>query len=440
MQGSYLTEVRDQYEAYPYPHREPADEKKRCIPTYLDYLDQLNHYGFGGKRDFRKDFRVLIAGGGTGDSAIFLAEQLRDTGAEIIYLDISTASMAIAKERAEVRALSNLQFVHGSLLDVGSLKLGMFDYINCSGVLHHLEKPEDGLKALTKVLKPEGVMGIMLYARYGRTGIYQLQELMRMINQGVKSLPERVANCRATLASMLKNPGVMALGITESVLPRLSDSDIYDLFLHTHDRAYTIPELYAFMSSAKLSIHQLFSPEDARGNLTYDPTVYAKNPALRNTLSTLSDVEQKAAAELMHGNIRKHVFYASRKPSIPADMNDTTMIPALSIALEGKLYAQLQDEAAKAADTITLKRGIKAVQFRKTSYTALLLKYMDGTRTIGEIYQAVLTETSDASNAEVLPRIAKDFEHMFRSLQLHNWIFLRSGNAAPYRTLDMIGR
>ena len=40
--------------------------------------------------------RALVAGGGTGDATIFLAEQLRHTDAQVVHLDMSSASIAIA--------------------------------------------------------------------------------------------------------------------------------------------------------------------------------------------------------------------------------------------------------------------------------------------------------------------------------------------------------
>ena len=81
-----LKQVQDHYLDYPYPQRNPEDDKTRLMKIYGDYLGELNHWLFEGKEDFKKDFRVLIAGGGTGDSTIYLAEQLKDTDAEIIYL------------------------------------------------------------------------------------------------------------------------------------------------------------------------------------------------------------------------------------------------------------------------------------------------------------------------------------------------------------------
>ena len=72
-----LLQVRRQYEALPYPARNPADEQKRLVQTWLDDLPMVNHYGFAGRQSFGPGFRVLVAGGGTGDATIYLAEQLK---------------------------------------------------------------------------------------------------------------------------------------------------------------------------------------------------------------------------------------------------------------------------------------------------------------------------------------------------------------------------
>ena len=74
-----LAEVQEHYQDYPYPFRDPNQEKE----------------------NFNNNFRCLIAGSGTGDSTIYLAEQLKDKNAEIIYLDFSKPSMEVAQKRAE---------------------------------------------------------------------------------------------------------------------------------------------------------------------------------------------------------------------------------------------------------------------------------------------------------------------------------------------------
>ena len=60
---------------------------------------------------YRNAFRLIVAGGGTGGVTVFVGEQLNHTNAEIIYLDFSSASMKIAKQRALNRKLSNIIWI-----------------------------------------------------------------------------------------------------------------------------------------------------------------------------------------------------------------------------------------------------------------------------------------------------------------------------------------
>src|SRR5262245_37862251 len=105
--------VRAQYEAYPYPPRDPRDEAKRLIEGSPSHLLEINHSIFAGRRDFTLPFRALVAGGGTGDGLIMLAQHLADRGApaEVIYLDLSESARAIAEARAIARRLTNIHFL-----------------------------------------------------------------------------------------------------------------------------------------------------------------------------------------------------------------------------------------------------------------------------------------------------------------------------------------
>jgi SAM-dependent methyltransferase len=194
--------VRSQYEALPYPPRDPEGERRELLRTWLDDLPMIAHYGYGGAQPFGQGFRVLVAGGGTGDGTLFLAEQLRHTNAEVVHLDLSSARIAIAQKRAEVRGLGNIRWVRASLLELPALGLGTFDYINCVGVLHHLDDPDAGLKALLGALKEDGVLGLMVYALYVRTGVYQVQSLMRLVNEDAPDAEEQVARTKAMLAAL----------------------------------------------------------------------------------------------------------------------------------------------------------------------------------------------------------------------------------------------
>jgi 2-polyprenyl-3-methyl-5-hydroxy-6-metoxy-1,4-benzoquinol methylase len=124
-----------QYEAYPYPARDPREEAKRLIIGSPSHLREIDYWVFGATRTATQPLRALIAGGGTGDGTIMLATHLARSGrpGRVTYLDRSAAAMKVARARAEVRGLANIDWVQGSLLDLPRLGLGPFDYIDCCG-------------------------------------------------------------------------------------------------------------------------------------------------------------------------------------------------------------------------------------------------------------------------------------------------------------------
>ena len=171
-----------QYEAYPYPKRDPRDEARRLVIGSPSHLREVDHWVFGARRPRHVPLRALVAGGGTGDGAIMLAQQMATLGqaGRVTYLDRSGAAMAVAQARAAARGLV-LDWVQGSLLDLPGMGLDAFDYIDCCGVLHHLPDPAAGLAALLAVLAPGGGMGLMVYAPHGRVGVYELQDALRLL-------------------------------------------------------------------------------------------------------------------------------------------------------------------------------------------------------------------------------------------------------------------
>jgi ubiquinone/menaquinone biosynthesis C-methylase UbiE len=169
--------VQAHYKAYPYPARDPADEANRQIEGSPSRLPEIEHYLFGGRAP--DPFRALIAGGGTGDAAIMLAQHMMTRGlaGEVVWLDMSDAARAVAKARAAARGLTNIRFVSGSLLEARAAVGDGFDYVDCCGVLHHLDEPETGIQALRDVLRDDGGMGVMVYGAIGRRGVSDMQAL-----------------------------------------------------------------------------------------------------------------------------------------------------------------------------------------------------------------------------------------------------------------------
>lgn len=320
-----LKEVQDQYLDYPYPLRKPEDEKSRLIMLQADSLTEINHYLFNGRQDFKNNFRVLVAGGGTGDAAIYHAEQLRNTNAQIVYLDFSKASMEIAKARAKIRKLTNIKWINDSILNLPKLGIGKFDLINCVGVLHHLESPDEGLQALKQVLKPEGGMSLMVYAKYGRTGLYHVQEIMQMVNEDETNRQKEVEN-GWTIVNALPSTNWFPKG-PELLNDHLSHGDVgmYDMFLHKRDRAYTVPEIYEFVKRSGLHFVEFSDPFE---RAALDIRSFIKRGELTEKIMKMDKVKQQAICEIMAGNIIKHPFWVTnRSDSTIASFDDLDNIP-----------------------------------------------------------------------------------------------------------------
>ena len=123
----------------------------------------------------------MIPGGGT-RGEFYLSEQLNHTkSSEIVYLDFTKTSMQIAQQQIKIRAIINVVWIRTWIENIPRHGLGVFDYVTCTGVLHHLKQPTNGLRIIKDVQpKNYGAAALMVYGKYGRTVIYQIQELLRI--------------------------------------------------------------------------------------------------------------------------------------------------------------------------------------------------------------------------------------------------------------------
>ncbi len=370
-----------QYEAYPYPRRDPGEERRRLVVGSPSHLREIDYWVFGAARPASRPLNVLIAGGGTGDGTIMLAQQLNQAGraGRVTYFDRSRAAMAIARARAEIRGLDNIDWQSGSLHDLPSSGLGPFDYIDCCGVLHHLPDPEAGLAALLSVLAPGGGLGLMVYAPYGRTGVAMLQHALAALAPPGEPPPERLAVAKRLLrhlpdsAWLRRNPYIgdhLAGG----------DAGIYDLLLNPRERTFTVSELASFLTRAGLTIAALIEP------MRYDPATWLPDPKLRALTEPLDPVARAALAEAITGNMSTHIAYCVRAGEAPAPP-DSSSPAAVPVMREVSGPALAKHIGADGAISF-LFDGLRAL-VPMPRLALPILSLIDGTRTVGEIGAAL---------------------------------------------------
>src|SRR5260370_5669254 len=102
------------------------------------------------------------------------------------------------------------------------------------------------------------------------------------------------------------------------------DAGFYDLLLHSIDRAFTVPEIGTLASEAGLRVVAFLEP------VRSEPATYMSDPVIARMASSLPLLDRAAFAERLAGNLRTHVFYATRAGFYTvARPEDTQTIPVL---------------------------------------------------------------------------------------------------------------
>lgn len=111
---------------------------------------------------------------------------------EVIGLDLGAAVEVAARNTAD---LDNVHVVQADLTHP-PLRAGTLDMVYSIGVLHHLDEPASGVRALAALLAPGGTLVAWLYAREGNAWVLALVDPIRRVTQ---RLPPPVVSVLAWL-------------------------------------------------------------------------------------------------------------------------------------------------------------------------------------------------------------------------------------------------
>ncbi|HEY5701804.1 MAG TPA: class I SAM-dependent methyltransferase, partial [Gammaproteobacteria bacterium] len=350
----------------------------------------------------------------------------------LVYIDISEASLEIARGRAQVRGLNNVDWHHGSLLDLPKMDLGPFDLISCTGVLHHLPDPDAGLRALNSVLAPDGAMSLMVYGRYGRLGVYAGQELMRLVNHGVSDGSERLRNAKAVLQHLPDTNWLLRGSERESALePMLADdSNLYDLLLHEQDVAYSVSEVYEFLHRQGLELIEFthFLQDVPSFRYLYEPFVFIRDTELRARISRLPRPRQQGIAEAINCMLTCHAFYAA--PDVTnrvARPNDPEMVPSFLYLDPAPLVEQVRKTGRS---DVAFPYRHSTVYFEPGPNSAAIMAAIDGQRTLPQVFEkARQSGVGNVSDKELW----QDFMRFYVPLNGMDLIVLRHQSISAFR-------
>ena len=254
---------------------------------------------------YREDLDILVAGCGSVSAA---AQAYLYPQARVLGIDVSRTSLEHEEFLQKKHHLTNLTLRQLRLEDVATLGTA-YDFIACYGVLHHLQDPVAGLRALGEALKPGGVIDIMVYGKYGRLGVTVMQELFRVM--GVEQDAAGVQLVKDALAALPPTHPVQKYR-HRAARDLVSDAGLVDTFLHRRDRPFSVSACLDFVQEAGL-VFQGWK-ENARYHLDLH---LAPNDPLSPHLSALGERRLWQTIEMLDASIAGHWFHACRADRDP---------------------------------------------------------------------------------------------------------------------------
>jgi SAM-dependent methyltransferase len=294
-----LEKLREHFNAAPYPNR-PLE----AVPNNPAFLYKHSLVSAAYRRTGRvietEGKVILDAGCGTGYKALGLAQA--NPGAKIIGVDLSEDSVDLARQRMAFWGLENCEFHAIPVEAISSLAI-QYDYINCDDVLYLIPDPIEGLKAMSSVLSPEGIMRVNYHSITGRYGFRLAQNAFGMLGM-MEGAPchEKVELVRQTMQTMRPEVSLRATTWDRDCLE--NDEAILANYLLRGDKGWSVKDFFAAMAAADLSFISMLDW------LTWDLLSLFKN-GLEDlpievvfALSEMSEEEQLYFFETVHAGHR----------------------------------------------------------------------------------------------------------------------------------------
>jgi SAM-dependent methyltransferase len=290
--------IRDFYTSHPFPP--PVENLDRAREMWKDeVIHRAEHHLLWPEKSYHADLDVLVAGCGTWQAAKYA---ISHPAARVVGIDVSSTSLEHTERLKQKHDLTNLEVRQLAVENVEELDQH-FDLIICTGVLHHLADPDAGLRALRSVSKPDGALNLMVYAPYGRDGVYMIQEYCRRL--GVGTSPEEIRDLVAVLRQVPDHHPLLA---TQGGSREFPNADaLADAVLNPRDRAYSVSQVFDFLERNGLKLSRWY------WQAAYLPQCGAiSSTPHASKLAALPEREQYIEMELWRGLMANHSFVTHR--------------------------------------------------------------------------------------------------------------------------------
>jgi SAM-dependent methyltransferase len=280
---------RDFYGRFPYPWA-PMTFRRFKDPAFETIM--LNQsIGDFEHCTVKPDATIWVAGCGT-NQAIYTA--LRFPAASIVASDVSDTSLDVCFRRARQFGITNLVL---RCEDINTVDyVNVFDYIICTGVIHHNAHPSVTLTKIAQAMKLDGVLELMVYNTFHRTVLRAWQEAIRVVARGSQQ-PATLDDRLRLAKSMLEH--TLVYDCVQNDIPHLkeplsfhSDEELADALLQPVEHSYDVASLASMLRECDL---ELLLPcynqfDKAAAHMSW--TLKVESEDLQSKIRALEDTER----------------------------------------------------------------------------------------------------------------------------------------------------
>jgi 2-polyprenyl-3-methyl-5-hydroxy-6-metoxy-1,4-benzoquinol methylase len=250
---------------------------------------------------------IWVAGCGT-NQAVYTG--LRYPKANVVASDLSPTSIATSRSTAKKLGVKNIEFRQESINQVTYHE--EFDYLICTGVIHHNADPSASLIRLASALKPAGILELMVYNRYHRRETTAFQKAIRLLADGADFESElRIAR---KIAEGVKLDNFMVRFLTS--LGEISESHLADRLLQPIEYSFTIESLESLLADCGLELVAPCINQFDKDNNTFNWNLEFDDPEVAAIYHSKSDSHRwKISNHLMMEKSPMLWFYCQRQDS-----------------------------------------------------------------------------------------------------------------------------
>lgn len=256
--------------------------------------------------------RVWVAGCGTNQA---LLTALRFPDVRVVGSDLSRESLEVCERNARLLGVDNLELRRESLNEV--TYRDEFDYVVCTGVIHHNADPAVTLRRLAAALAPVGTLELMVYNRYHRLATTAFQKALQEFagaSAEQRDLEHELLLARRLLAGARLGSALAALAERVRDLP---EAAFMDALLQPVEYSYTVESLaqLAHACGLELAVPCLDVYSKTAGKLSWNLELH--DPALAADYFALPDVRRWQITNLLLGEDSPMLWFYLRRRDAP---------------------------------------------------------------------------------------------------------------------------